>query len=123
MDAVGLVLLNALYGAGANRKVMVVGTGMQWGVGLPLAYLVGPVLGWGLVWMWAAMLLYRGGQAFIFTRMWKSRSRQYSGLIRTIPGMGEHLQPHGRHRQYEPIQNRPSSNNCGWAPPAAGLQL
>jgi Na+-driven multidrug efflux pump len=73
LDAVGLVLLNAMYGAGANRKVMLVGTGMQWGVGLPLAYLAGPVLDWGLVWMWAAMMLYRGGQAIIFAVMWKRR--------------------------------------------------
>jgi putative MATE family efflux protein len=73
LDAVGLVLLNALYGAGASRSVLLVGTTMQWGVGLPLAYLFGPVLGWGLVWMWLGMILYRGGQALIFAIMWKRR--------------------------------------------------
>jgi len=73
IDAVGLVLLNALYGAGASRKVLIVGTAMQWGVGLPLSYLFGPILGWGLAWMWGAMMLYRGGQAIIFAIMWKKR--------------------------------------------------
>ena len=73
IDAIGLVLLNALYGAGASRRVLFVGTAMQWGVGLPLAYLFGPVLGWGLAWMWGAMMLYRAGQALIFSLMWKKR--------------------------------------------------
>ena len=73
-DAVGLVLLNALYGAGHSRPVMVIGTTMQWAVGLPLAYLAGPVLGMGLLWMWASTMLYRGGQACIFAWMWRRRS-------------------------------------------------
>jgi MATE family multidrug resistance protein len=74
LDAIGLVLLNALYGAGASRSVLIVGTTMQWGLGLPLAYLFGPILGWGLAWMWAAMILYRVGQSLILALMWKKRS-------------------------------------------------
>ena len=73
IDAIGLVLLNALYGAGHSRPVMVVGTSLQWGVGLPLAYLFGPVLGMGLLWMWGATMLYRGGQAAIYAWMWRRR--------------------------------------------------
>jgi MATE family multidrug resistance protein len=73
VDAIGLVLLNALYGAGNSRSVLIVGTAMQWGVGLPLAYLAGPVMGLGLLWMWGAMMLYRAGQATIYTVMWKRR--------------------------------------------------
>ena len=73
VDAIGLVLLNALYGAGASRRVLLVGTGMQWGVGLPLAYIFGPILGWGLAWIWGAMMLYRCSQALIFSIMWKKR--------------------------------------------------
>ena len=74
LDAVGLVLLNALYGAGHSRPVLVVGTAMQWGIGLPLAYFCGPVLGMGLLWMWASTMLYRGGQAAIFAWMWRRRT-------------------------------------------------
>jgi MATE family multidrug resistance protein len=74
VDAVGLVLLNALYGAGHSRPVFVVGTLTQWGIGLPLAYLAGPILGKGLLWMWAAMMLYRGSQALIYAVMWRRRA-------------------------------------------------
>ena len=74
VDAVGLVLLNALYGAGHSRPVFVVGTVLQWGIGLPLAYLAGPVLGMGMLWMWAAMMLYRAGQALIYAVMWRRRA-------------------------------------------------
>lgn len=74
IDAVGLVLLNAMYGAGNSRPVFVVGTTLQWGVGLPLAYLAGPVLGLGLLWMWGAMMLYRGGQSLVYAIMWRRRA-------------------------------------------------
>jgi MATE family multidrug resistance protein len=74
VDAVGLVLLNALYGAGHSRPVMIVGTTTQWAMGLPLAYLFGPVLGMGLLWMWSAIMLYRAGQAAIYAWMWRRRS-------------------------------------------------
>ncbi len=83
IDAVGLVLLNALYGAGHSRPVMVVGTTLQWGIGLPLAYLFGPILGLGLVWMWGAMMLYRASQAAIYAWMW--RQRQWARLNGSSP--------------------------------------
>lgn len=71
LDAVGLVLLNALFGAGAARSVMLVSVACQWLLGLPLAYLLGPVLGFGLVWVWMAQLLYRGVQAVSFAVIWQ----------------------------------------------------
>ncbi len=73
IDAIGLVLLNAMYGAGNSRPVMVTGIVMQWFVGLPLAYLFGPVMGLGLLWIWGAMMVYRIGQSIIFARMWKQK--------------------------------------------------
>lgn len=71
LDAVGMVLLNALFGAGAARTVMAVGVTCQWFIGLPLAYLAGPVLGYGLVAVWAAQIVYRGLQAGIFAVIWQ----------------------------------------------------
>jgi putative MATE family efflux protein len=71
LDAVGMVLLNALFGAGASRTVMGVSVSCQWLLGLPLAYLLGPVLGLGLVWIWGAQLLYRGVQAVAFAVIWR----------------------------------------------------
>ncbi len=71
LDAFGMVLLNALLGAGAARSVMMVSVGLQWGLFLPTAYLVGPVLGGGLLAIWFANVGLRALQAGIFTALWK----------------------------------------------------
>ncbi len=69
-DAIGVVLMNALLGAGAARQVMVVATVSQWMVGLPLAYLAGPVLGYGLLGVWLCLGGYRVLQSGIFAALW-----------------------------------------------------
>ncbi|MEZ4288301.1 MAG: MATE family efflux transporter [Polyangiales bacterium] len=73
-DAIGMVLMNALMGAGATRRVMVVATALQWGLFLPAAYLVGPVAGLGITAVFACQVLYRGLQSAIFARIWQGRS-------------------------------------------------
>jgi len=73
VDGLGLVLMHALLGAGDARRVMLVSVIAQWGVFLPLAYLVGPVLGFGLSAIWALQVGYRGGQTLVVTRFWKKR--------------------------------------------------
>ncbi len=70
-DAVGLILLNALLGAGASRTVMTVGVGLQWGLAVPLSYLVGPVLGHGLLGIWTVQIGYRILQAGCFSVIWQ----------------------------------------------------
>ena len=70
-DAVGMVLLNALLGAGAARTVMVVGVGFQWLLGLPLVYLAGPHLGLGLTAIWASQVGWRSLQAGVFAALWQ----------------------------------------------------
>lgn len=70
-DAVGMVLLNALLGAGATRTVMIVSVTTQWVVQLPLIYLVGPWLGWGLMAIWTVQLGGRVGQALAFAAIWR----------------------------------------------------
>lgn len=74
VDGLGMVLLHAHLGAGHNRRVMAVSVGMQWGLFLPLAYLLGPVLGFGLLAIWSANIVYRGLQALIFARSWRQGS-------------------------------------------------
>lgn len=69
-EGVGLVLLNALLGAGAVAQVLRVSIITQWCIGLPLAWLVGPYLGWGLIWIWIANSLYRILQTGIFAALW-----------------------------------------------------
>lgn len=76
IDAVGMVLMNALQGAGATGQVLKVGFILQWVVALPLAYLVGPVAGMGMLAIWLVHLSYRGVQAMCFAGMWKKKDWQ-----------------------------------------------
>ena len=71
IDAVGMVLMNALIGAGAARSSMVVSVATQWLLFLPVAYLLGPVLGAGLLAIWIAQVSYRGLTAVIFAHLWR----------------------------------------------------
>lgn len=69
-EALGLVLMNALLGAGDSRRVMLVSIASQWFVFLPLAYLFGPVLGFGLLAIWMLQASYRALQAMVFVILW-----------------------------------------------------
>ena len=69
-DAIALVLMNALHGAGASSTVMRISVGLQWGLFLPAAYLCGPVLGGGLLTIWSIQILYRSIQCVFFAITW-----------------------------------------------------
>jgi putative MATE family efflux protein len=71
VDAIGLVLLNALLGAGDSRTVMRVSVTLQWVVFLPIAYVVGPLLGGGLVSVWVALVGYRTVQTAVLAWVWR----------------------------------------------------
>ena len=73
VEALLMVLLNSLMGAGATKIGLFVNVGMQWGLFLPAAYVIGPVLGWGLIGVWSARILYRGLQAGTLMIIWKRR--------------------------------------------------
>ncbi len=72
-EAVGTIFQNALLGAGDTRRVMKVAIVNQWCLFMPFAYLVGPILGFGLTGVWLIQVGYRIVQAFIFTRFWIRR--------------------------------------------------
>jgi putative MATE family efflux protein len=72
IDTLGLVLMNALLGAGDNLRVMMVALIMQWALFLPAAYLIGPVLGHGMTSVWLAHIAYRMLQAGVFALRWRS---------------------------------------------------
>lgn len=74
LEAVGLVLQHSLLGAGAARSVAMVSVFFQWGLFLPMAYVVGPIWGMGLlgVAMWQAVT--RVLQAVSFGLLWRSES-------------------------------------------------
>jgi Na+-driven multidrug efflux pump len=73
VETMGTVLLNALVGVGASRIVMVVSITLQWFLFLPVAYLVGPVLGMGMGAVWLGQVVYRSLQALVFASIWRSR--------------------------------------------------
>ena len=70
-EAFGLILMHALLGAGATMTVMKISIGLQWLMFLPLAYLVGPVLGYGLVGVYLIQGVYRLIQSLVFLTFWK----------------------------------------------------
>jgi putative MATE family efflux protein len=72
IETLGTVLLNALLGAGSSTTVMAVSIGLQWGLFLPAAYVVGPVLGLGLTAVWIGQVVYRSLQAVVFAVIWRS---------------------------------------------------
>jgi MATE family multidrug resistance protein len=72
-DTAGMVLMNALIGAGDTRRAMWISLLWQWVFFLPLAYLFGPVLGFGLLGVWIVNGVYRVGQALNCGTQWGSR--------------------------------------------------
>ena len=76
-DSVGLVLMNALLGAGASRQTLIVSVTTQWGFFLPFAYALVTIGGFGLLEIWIANGVYRLVQAALYTVMWqRGRWRQ-----------------------------------------------
>jgi len=77
IEAVGFAFMHGLLGAGDARRVMFVSIGTQWLIFLPLAFLVGPVLGYGLLGVWLLQGGSRTLQSFLFTEMWRGRKWQH----------------------------------------------
>ncbi|MEH6470827.1 MAG: MATE family efflux transporter, partial [Halopseudomonas sp.] len=73
IDAVAIVFTQAMLGAGANRTVMWITTFGQWGFYLPLAWLVGPILGGGLTAIWVVQLIHRGLSSVLFGYLWSKK--------------------------------------------------
>lgn len=70
-DGIGMVLMNALMGAGDTKRVMFVSVGFQWLLFLPIAYIIGPIMGYGLLEIWIAQAAYRAIQSGIFSILWR----------------------------------------------------
>ena len=76
IEAMGFAFMHALLGAGDARRVMIVSVGSQWLLFLPLAYLFGPVLGFGLFTIWLLQGASRTVSAFLLVAMWRGRKWQ-----------------------------------------------
>jgi putative MATE family efflux protein len=72
-DTAGMVLMNALIGAGDTRRSMWISLLWQWVFFLPIAYLAGPVFGYGLIGVWIVNVVYRSGQAINCGQQWATR--------------------------------------------------
>ncbi|MEM9208542.1 MAG: MATE family efflux transporter [Pseudomonadota bacterium] len=77
IEAIGFVLMHALLGAGDARRVMLVSIVVQWLLFLPLAWVIGPMLGYGLLGVWLWQGITRAGQAAVFLGSWQSRQWQH----------------------------------------------
>ena len=70
-EAVSMILLSGLQGAGAAKIVAKMSISLQWLVFLPLAYVIGPVLGYGLMGVWTWFITYRFLTTLIFAGFWQ----------------------------------------------------
>ncbi|HAB06042.1 MAG: MATE family efflux transporter [Alcanivorax sp.] len=73
LDGVAIIFTQALLGAGAARSVMVVTLAVQWFFFLPLAYIIGPVLGYGLLGIWLAQAFQRLITSLLLSGLWIKR--------------------------------------------------
>ena len=76
IEALGFAFMHGLLGAGDAKRVMVVSISVQWLLLLPAAYLVGPVLGYGLLAIWVLQGIARSLQSIIFLASWQGRTWQ-----------------------------------------------
>lgn len=70
VDAVGVILLNSLLGAGASKLVLKISFSIQWIFFFPSAWIVSHYLGMGLLAIWSLNIAYRAIQAGIFVKIW-----------------------------------------------------
>jgi Na+-driven multidrug efflux pump len=76
IEAIGFAFMHGMLGAGDARRVMFVSIGVQWLMFLPLAYVIGPVLGYGLIGVWLWQGTSRVLQSWLFLTMWRGRKWQ-----------------------------------------------
>jgi putative MATE family efflux protein len=76
VEGVRTILQFSLIGAGDTTRVMITSVAFQWLVMLPAAYVVGPVLTWGLLGIWGVMIAHNFLVASVYTVMWQRGSWQ-----------------------------------------------
>lgn len=69
-EAVAVIMMLSLLGAGDAKRVMITSIVSQWIFFIPLAYVAGPLLGFGLTGVWILQGVYRTLFAAILTKIW-----------------------------------------------------
>jgi len=77
IEAIGFAFMHGMLGAGDARRVVQVSIGTQWLLFLPLAFVLGPFLGYGLIAVWLWQGITRALQSWLFFTMWRSRKWQH----------------------------------------------
>jgi putative MATE family efflux protein len=81
IDAFGRILGFALRGAGATRLVTAVAFALQWGAQLPLSWLVGIELGYGLLGIAVSRLLLFAAETAVVAMLWRNGSWRSLRLV------------------------------------------
>ncbi len=76
IEAIGFIFMHGMLGAGDARRVMLVSICIQWLLFLPLAFVIGPILGYGLLGVWVWQGVTRALQSWLFLTMWRGRKWQ-----------------------------------------------
>ena len=79
LEGVKRVYQHSLLGAGDPQRPMRIQLTTQWFLFTPLAWVIGPGLGWGLLGIWIAQEMHRGLQAWLFRRLWLRG--QWRGIV------------------------------------------
>ncbi|MFA9560019.1 MATE family efflux transporter [Evansella sp. AB-rgal1] len=79
--------LNLVYGAtlqaaGDARFLMIVSISVIWGFAVPLYYILGISLGWGLIGIWIAFILDEWVRGILVWARWRSRKWEKKALIK-----------------------------------------
>jgi MATE family multidrug resistance protein len=80
LEATIFAFMHGLLGAGDAKRVMGVSIGAQWLFFLPIAFVIGPVLGFGLLGVWLMQGVSRALQAFVYVEMWRGKKWQHIDL-------------------------------------------
>lgn len=79
VDALGMVMLQTMLAVGRGRQVVLVPLGLQWFVTLPLSFVLGPAMGYGLIGVWAPQIAGRCVQAALRYWLWLGPSKSNKG--------------------------------------------
>ncbi|RAP37697.1 MATE family efflux transporter [Candidatus Marinamargulisbacteria bacterium SCGC AAA071-K20] len=69
-EVAGLVIIDSLYGTGDTKQVMIISTLGEWLIKIPLIYVCGITLGYGLLGIWLAIIGYNLCHSLLYLILW-----------------------------------------------------